>query len=72
MKLNGPKLSVNWSLKIWDFLQTEIGFLDLFKGSLRKKKKGETLEEKGVPHRRTCFGSLFEEEDLRTKERVSC
>ena len=30
MSLNGPKLSVNWSLKIWDFLQTGIGFLNLF------------------------------------------
>ena len=36
--LNGPKSSVKWSLKIWDFLQTGIqlviGFLDLFKGFL--------------------------------------
>ena len=36
--LIGPKSSVKWSLKIWDFLQMRIqlviGFLDLFKGSL--------------------------------------
>ena len=36
MTLNGPKFSVNWSLKIWYFLQTGIGFLYLFKGSLGK------------------------------------
>ena len=72
MTLNGQKSSVNWSLKIWDFLQTGIGFLDLFKGSLGKKERGETWEEKGVPHRRTFFGSLSEEEDLRTKARASC
>ena len=46
MTLNGQKSSVNWSLKIWDFLQTEIGFLDLFKGSLRKKERGEKPERK--------------------------
>ena len=38
--VNGPKLSVKWSLKIWDFLQTGIqlviGFLNLFKGSLEQ------------------------------------
>ena len=49
MTLNGPKSLVNWSLKIWDFHQTGIGFLDLFKGSLGKKGK-KTWKEKGVPH----------------------
>ena len=31
MMLNGPKLSINWSLKIWDFLQKGIGFLTYLK-----------------------------------------
>ena len=43
LKLNGPKSSVKWSLKIWDFLQTGIqlvtGFLYLFKGSLGKNSR---------------------------------
>ena len=42
--LNGPKTSVKWSLKIWDFFQTRIqlvlGFLDLFKGSLGQNSDG--------------------------------
>ena len=46
MMLNGPKSSVNGSLKIWDFLQTGIGFLDLFKGSLGKKKRGKKPKRK--------------------------
>ena len=61
MTLNGPKSSVNRSLKIWDFLQTGIEFLDLFKGSLGKKEKGETWEEKGVPHLKNFLWSLFED-----------
>ena len=75
MLLNGPKLSINWSLKIWDFLQTRIGFLDLFKGSLGKKERGENLRGKGGAVFKFFFfffGSLFEEKDLRTKARASC
>ena len=73
MMLNGPKSSVNGSLKIWDFLQTGIGFLDLFKGPLGKKERGENLRGKGGSVLKYFFfGSLFEEEDLRTKARVSC
>ena len=46
MILNGPKSSVNGNLKICDFLQTRIGFLDLFKGSLGKKRERKP-ERKG-------------------------
>ena len=56
MMSNGPKSSVNGSLKIWDFLQTGIGFLDLFKGSLGKKEGGENLRGEG--------GEAFEESFL--------
>ena len=73
MMLNGPKLSVNCSIKIWDFLQTGIGFVDLFKGSLGKKERGEKLETKrGCCIEVFFFGSLSEEEVLRTKVRASC
>ena len=44
LRLNGPKSSVKWNLKIWDFFQTRIqlviGFLELFKGSFREKFRG--------------------------------
>ena len=52
-----------------------IGSLDLFKGFLgkkKKKKRGESLRGKGGAALKYFFGSLFEEEDLRTKARVSC
>ena len=50
-----------------------IGFLDLFKGSLGKKEKGENLRGKGgATLKYFCFffGSLSEEEDLRTRARA--
>ena len=59
---------VKWSLKIWDFLQMGIqlviGFIYLFKSSLGKKFN--------VLHWSIFFGSLSEEEDLRTKSRALC
>ena len=39
----------------------EIGFLDLFKGSLGKKERGETSEEKGGPHLKNLLWSLSED-----------
>ena len=52
--LNGPKSSVKWSLKIWDFLQTGIqlviGFLDLFKGSLGQNSEASARAD-GWTHR---------------------
>ena len=59
MTLNGPKSSVNGSLKIWDFLQTGIGFLDLLKGSLRKKEGGENLRGKGGAALKYYFWKSF-------------
>ena len=48
MKLNGLKMSVKWSLKTWNFLQMEIqliiGFLNLFKGSIRQNSEGAAVE----------------------------
>ena len=70
MTLNGPKSSVNGNLKICDFLQTRIGFLDLFKGSLGKKREVKPEWKRGRDIE-TCFGSLSKEEDLRTKARAS-
>ena len=50
-----------------------IGFLDLFKDSLGKKERGENLRGKGgAALKYFFFWSLSEEEDLRTKARVSC
>ena len=51
-----------------------IGSLDLFKDFLggKKKKRGENLRGKGGAALKYFLGSLFEEEDLRTKARVSC
>ena len=41
-------MSIKWSLQTWDFLQTGIqlliGFLDLFKGSLRQNSGGVFVE----------------------------
>ena len=63
------KTVVKWSLKIWDFLQMGIGFLDLFKGSLGKKKeRRENLRGKG--------GATFEESSLESfwgqRDAASC
>ena len=50
-----------------------IGFLDLFKGSLGKKERGENLRGKGgAALKFFFFWSLSEEEDLRTRVRASC
>ena len=73
MNLNGPKSSVNSNLKIWDFLQTGIGFLDLFKGSLGKKEREEKpARKRGCRIEEFACGSLSEEEDMRTRARASC
>ena len=51
-----------------------IGFLDLFKGSLGKKERDENMRGKGGAALKFFFffGSLSEEEDLRTRARASC